>query len=73
MLLKILISLLLLVILASLFIALYKLLNHKPTDNKNCVENDNSNTVRALTYRIFFSVLLFIILMVGFYFGLFPA
>jgi formate/nitrite transporter FocA (FNT family) len=51
------------VILFSLGSALYYLIKDK---------GQSERTVRALTVRITFSILLFLILMLGFYFGLIP-
>jgi|JI10StandDraft_1071094.scaffolds.fasta_scaffold5889270_1 hypothetical protein len=51
-------------ILGSLFSALYLLV--KPVDDKTKV-------ARALTVRISLSLLLFVLLLAGFYFGIIPA
>lgn len=51
-------------ILASLGSALYYLLKDKGASDR---------TVKALTYRVALSITLFILLMLGFYFGFIPA
>lgn len=61
MLLKVIIVLTLIVIVASLFSALYFLAKDK---------TGGERTVKALTIRIGLSITLFLLLMVGYYFGL---
>ncbi|WP_047550739.1 twin transmembrane helix small protein [Methylotenera sp. G11] len=61
MLFKIVVVLALLVIIASLFSALYFLAKDK---------NGGARTVKALTLRIGFSIALFLLLLLGYYFGL---
>lgn len=61
---KILILLFILVIVGSLFTALYTLVKDR---------GESDRTVRALTVRVAVSVLLFALLMAGFYFGLIPG
>lgn len=60
MLIKILIVIILLLILGSLFSALFFLSKDK----------GGARTVKALTVRISLSILLFVLLMIGYYFGL---
>ncbi|HSD60141.1 MAG TPA: twin transmembrane helix small protein [Burkholderiales bacterium] len=61
---KILILLFILVIVGSLFTALYTLVKDR---------GESDRTVKALTVRVAVSVLLFALLMAGFYFGLIPG
>lgn len=61
---KILIVLFLFVIVGSLFTALYTLVKDR---------GESDRTVKALTVRVAMSVLLFALLMAGFYFGLIPG
>lgn len=65
MLIKIIVILLLLAILVSLFTALARLL-------RGSAGQDKAATARALTLRIGLSILLFLFLMAGFYFGMIP-
>ncbi|UCD69121.1 MAG: twin transmembrane helix small protein [Betaproteobacteria bacterium] len=60
---KIVILLFLLVIVGSLASALFYLMRDKGTSDR---------TVRALTLRVGLSVTLFVLLMLGYYFGLIP-
>lgn len=60
---KILTVLLLLIILGSLFTALYRLTQKK---------DDNASVVRALTLRVALSIGLFLALLANFYLGLIP-
>lgn len=60
---KILVILFLVVILSSLGSALYYLMKDK---------GQSDRTVKALTIRISLSVILFVLLMAGYYFGLVP-
>ena len=59
---KILTVLMLMLILTSLFTALYQLMKKRP--------DQQSNVAKALTVRISLSVILFILLLVGFRFGI---
>ena len=61
---KILILLFVVVIVASLFTALYTLVKDR---------GESDRTVKALTVRVAVSVALFLLLMAGFYFGLIPG
>jgi hypothetical protein len=60
---RIVVILLLVFIVASLGSALYYLVRDKGTSNR---------TVKALTVRISLSILLFVLLMAGYYFGFIP-
>lgn len=60
---KIVIVLFLLVILWSLFSALYYLMKDK---------GGSERTVKALTFRVALSISLFLLLMAGYYFGFIP-
>jgi hypothetical protein len=64
MLIKIIVILFLLLIIGSLFSALTFLYK----DN-----GEGTRTVKALTVRISLSILLFVLLMLGYYFGIIPA
>jgi hypothetical protein len=61
---RIVVILFIIAILASLGSALYYLVKDKGESNR---------TVRALTLRISLSIVLFVLLMAGFYFGLIPG
>ncbi|MGH8719141.1 MAG: twin transmembrane helix small protein [Burkholderiales bacterium] len=61
---RIVVILFIIVILASLGSALYYLVKDK---------GQSDRTVRALTVRISLSILLFVLLMAGFYFGFIPG
>ena len=61
---KILIVLFLFIIVGSLFTALYTLVKDR---------GESDRTVKALTLRVAVSVLLFALLMAGFYFGFIPG
>jgi len=61
---KILLLLFILVIVGSLFTALYTLVKDR---------GQSDRTVKALTVRVAVSVVLFALLMAGFYFGLIPG
>lgn len=60
MLIKIFIVMMLLVIIGSLFSALYSLMKGDQSDR----------TIKALTWRISLSIVLFLLLMLGFYYGI---
>lgn len=61
---KIVVLIFIALILGSLASALYYLVKDK---------GGSDRTVRALTYRVALSITLFILLMLGYYFGLIPA
>ncbi len=61
---KIVVLLFIFLILASLGSALYFMVRDKGTSNR---------TAKALTWRVAFSILLFALLMLGFYFGFIPT
>lgn len=61
---RIVVLLFIVLILASLASALYYLFKDK---------GGSDRTVKALTYRVALSITLFIMLMLGYYFGLIPA
>ena len=61
---KIVVLLFIFLILASLGSALYFMVRDKGTSNR---------AARALTWRVAFSILLFALLMLGFYFGFIPT
>ena len=62
---KIVVLLFIFLILASLGSALYFMVRDKGTSS--------SRTTRALTWRVAFSIVLFALLMLGFYFGFIPT
>lgn len=64
---RIVIVLLLVIILVSLFTALHSLLR-----GNDAGEKAQTRTVRALTLRIGLSLLLFVLLLLGFHFGILP-
>ena len=61
---KIVVIVFIVLILASLGSALYFMVKDKGTSNR---------TVKALTWRVIFSITLFALLMLGFHFGLIPT
>ena len=67
---RIVIFVLLAAILVSLFSALGSLL--RGNDAGSGAEDDKLRTVRALTLRIGLSLLLFVLLLLGFHFGILP-
>lgn len=61
---KVVVILFILLIVASMASALFFLVRDKGTSTR---------TVRALTWRVVFSIALFAMLMLGFHFGMFPG